>query len=1164
VTHFTYDRIVRTRLVFGFVLLFAAGQSCRSQPSDLPSERVEFFEKRIRPIFVDHCQACHGPDEAAGKLRLDSKAGWVRGGESGPTIVAGDPSASLLIRAVSHQDAKLKMPPPDAGRKLSEREIKDLVMWIRQGATDPRIGKVVLTPIDLASRDHWAFQPVKRPKVDSKQHPIDFLIDQKLKQNGFEATGPADLMTLIRRASYDLIGLPPTAEQLAMSRKQFPQLIKELLASPRYGERWGRHWLDVARYSDAKDGVLMYGDARIRPFAYTYRDYVIRAFNEDKPFDEFIREQLAADQMSLPADSPNQAAMGLLTLGRMFDNNRHDIIDDQIDVVTRAFLGLTVTCARCHDHKFDPVPTADYYSLYGVFASSAEPYERPRIQKVSQAGQAFEKEYGEKLKQVFSVRQAHYERTLETARDRTPDYLVKVATSEADISETAIFFLSLLPEQLRPQMTWRWRKLIARRAFSDDPIFGPWHDLMEDPVLRPEVWQKRKIDSRIIDHLVAANPKTPEEIARAYGQIIRSVWAEEADLKKQLAAVQAEMSTLEGGAISLSDIVAGGNGFGRGVRGNGIHPATGKQAKGGVGFIDIEHPDKLIPVPSNRFIDGVFVPRNEATVTSTGIKVAGITPTSGKTWDYFKFGPSSGFTTNSIDGTDFSVAPNGMLAMHANKGISFDVQAMRSAFEFQASRFQTLFGHGGAKDESQLDFEVFLDGKSVLKARDFRAQQEGLAVDIEIPEGVRFLTLMVTEGTQGISHDQAILGNPRIVPDSTQRQSESRQQRIAELRKREAGLRSAITNPTLREGDPLAALLYSRESPIWFPIHDIYFYLSRKDKDAFRGLVNQLDGIAVKHKSAASRAMVMVDSEVLYEPVIFQRGDPGQRGAPVPRRFLKALSKPDRKVFSNGSGRLDLANAIASPENPLTARVWVNRVWMHHFGEPLVADPSDFGLRTERPVQHELLDVLAATLIENGWRTKPLHELIMTSQAWQCGSRIPKTAQMARQLETDSTNQFLWHANRRRLDLEQMRDTLLAVSGRLDETMFGRPLLITDPKNDRRTIYSFVERQNIPDIVQTFDSASADTSTSRRVTTTVPQQALFAMNSTFVTAAAEALADHTQAGSIEERIQQLYRRVLGRPATSEDVDLSTSFVKSNSWQQLAQVLLMTNELMFVD
>jgi len=349
--------------------------------------KLELFEKQIRPLLVNHCYQCHGPDEAAGKLRLDTKAGWTRGGERGPVIAPGDPSASLLIRAVKHQDPKLRMPPPDAEKQLTASQIRNLETWIRQGAVDPRQGEIITTAIDKQATTHWAFQPVQKPQLTGQGHPVDLLINRQLEAQKFTTTGPADMRTLIRRATYDLHGLPPTAEQLATPRDQFPQLINTLLASPRYGERWGRHWLDVARYSDAKDGVLMYGDARIRPFAYTYRDYVIRAFNDDKPFDQFVREQLAADQLQLPKDSPDLAAMGLLTLGRMFDRNPPDIIDDRIDVVTRGFLGLTVSCARCHDHKFDPLPTADYYSLYGVFASSSEPYQRPRIEAVSAAGQ---------------------------------------------------------------------------------------------------------------------------------------------------------------------------------------------------------------------------------------------------------------------------------------------------------------------------------------------------------------------------------------------------------------------------------------------------------------------------------------------------------------------------------------------------------------------------------------------------------------------------------------------------------------------------------------------------------------------------------------------------------------------------------------------------------
>ncbi len=1124
---------------------------------------VEFFEQRIRPILVDHCYDCHGPSTAESKLRLDTKSGWQRGGERGPVIVPGDPAASLLLSAVSYRDPQLQMPPPDAGGKLTARQIDDLTTWIRQGAPDPRTGEPIVTEIDVQARTHWAFQPVQPPAVDPAAHPLDFLIERQLRQREFTPTEPADSRTLVRRATFDLHGLPPTAAQLATSREDFPQLVQELLASPRYGERWGRHWLDVARYSDAKDGVLMYGDARIRPFAYTYRDYVIRAFNDDKPFDQFILEQLAADQLSLDEAAPELAALGLLTLGRMFDRNPHDVIDDQIDVVTRAFLGLTVTCARCHDHKFDPVPTADYYSLYGVFASCLEPYDRPRIAEVSEAGQAFETEFAAKLQEVRSQQQAHYEATLRTARERIVDYLVQVATTEPDVAETTIFFLSLIPDQLRPQMTRRWRQLIARRAFPDDPIFGPWYDLLRDPQLRVDEWRRRGVDPRIIAALAEAQPQTPVEVARTYGEVLLGVWAQEKSLQDRIVALEGEMAALAGGPINLADLVAGGNGFGSGQRGHGIHPATGAATKGDTGFITIENFDQWIPAPEHPFVDGVFVPKsNSATISSTGLRIDDLPPTSGQTWDYFKYGPSNGAKANTIDGVDYAAEPNWMLGLHANKGITFDIQALREAYAFAGARFVAVFGHGGAQGESRLDFAVYVDGRRVLHQTDFPAQGPGLPVDLELPQSARFLTLVVTEGGQGISHDQAILGNPRIVPADTAAAGDERRQRIGALKTKQAELRTSLANLQL-EQDPLGALMVSRESPFWFPIQDVANYLSRQPGDAYRGLLGQLDAIAVKHRAAAARAMVVMDAEELCDPVIFQRGDPSQRGAPVPRQFLQVLA-PHRTPFSRGGGRLELAQAIAARDNPLTARVWVNRVWMHHFGEPLVENPGDFGLRTPRPVHHELLDYLADYFMRNGWRTKPLHELIMTSQAYQRASRLPASPHMARQLEADPANAFYWRANRRRLDLEQMRDTMLEISGRLDLEMFGRPPLITDADNCRRTVYAFVERQNIPTVVQTFDFANADTSTSRRVTTTVPQQALFALNSPFMLEAAGGLARRVESLETLERIQALYALVYGRAALPEEVELAREFVAAGSWEQFAQVLLMSNELMFID
>ncbi len=303
------------------------------------------------------------------------------------------------------------------------------------------------------------------------QTPVDRFILASLEKNGLTPSLPADKRTLIRRAYFDLLGMPPNPANIESfiadtSPDAFPNLIEKLLSSPHYGERWGRHWLDVARYADTKDGVLMYGDDRIRPFAYTYRDYVIRAFNEDLPFDRFIHEQLAANQIEPAVEPWRLAAMGFLTLGRQFDSNIHDVIDDQIDTVSRGFFGLTVSCARCHNHKYDPISSADYYSLYGVFARSVPPLVPPRIDSRPLNGEAkaFEQKYVAKQQEIERMLERQYELLSHAARRRVGDYLVHVATTKPDPMETAIYFLSLAPEDLRLPIVARWRNYLAKRT----------------------------------------------------------------------------------------------------------------------------------------------------------------------------------------------------------------------------------------------------------------------------------------------------------------------------------------------------------------------------------------------------------------------------------------------------------------------------------------------------------------------------------------------------------------------------------------------------------------------------------------------------------------------------------------------------------------------------
>ena len=359
------------------VLAVVAGVA---QPSDFEGAEIDFFERHVRPVLVESCYSCHSAEaeKSKGGLRVDTAEALLAGGDSGPSIVPGAPENSLLIKAILYTDDEPRMPPESKGGKLPIEAIRALTEWVAMGAPDPRIAEEESSVEDPMSeaRSHWAFQPVVRPELPEISNkawvraPIDRFVLAKLEGNGLRPAPPADKRTLLRRMTYGLTGLPPTWEETdAFLADESPdaseRVLERLLASPRYGERWGRHWLDVARYADTKGYVFQ--EERRYAYAYTYRDYVIRSFNEDKPFDQFIIEQVAADRLVKDEDRQALAAMGFLTLGRRFLNNQHDIIDDRIDVLTRGVLGLTVSCARCHDHKFDPIPIEDYYSLYGVF-----------------------------------------------------------------------------------------------------------------------------------------------------------------------------------------------------------------------------------------------------------------------------------------------------------------------------------------------------------------------------------------------------------------------------------------------------------------------------------------------------------------------------------------------------------------------------------------------------------------------------------------------------------------------------------------------------------------------------------------------------------------------------------------------------------------------------
>ncbi|MFO0879431.1 MAG: PSD1 and planctomycete cytochrome C domain-containing protein [Gemmataceae bacterium] len=909
-----------TLALLGILLPLQAAE--KPAPASPSPEAISFFEKHVRPVLADKCFACHGPKLQRGSLRMDSRQALLKGGDSGPALVVGNPSASLLIKMVKHE-GDVKMPPKIQDR-LDATTIGHLAEWIRTGAIWPsETGKKpVVSSLEQARAEHWAYRPVARPALPAVQQadwvrtPIDRFILAKLEAKKLAPSPRADRRTLLRRLSFDLTGLPPTlaeveAFQADASPDAYEKAVERLLASPAYGERWGRHWLDVSRYADTKGYVFQ--EERRYPFSYTYRDYVIDALNDDLPYDRFVIEQLAADRLDLGENKKALAAMGFLTLGRRFLNNIHDIIDDRIDVVSRGLMGLTVGCARCHDHKYDPIPSRDYYSLYGVFASSQEPGDLPLLQKAdpTKSGGPFEVELKRREEALNSYLAKEQADLAAKQRARVSDYLL-AAVPNGKAGE------------VDGRLAMRWRQYLARVAAQHHPVLTPLLTF-----------------------------------ARAS--------------EKDYAALAAKFAKNQEPGKSLNPLVA-------------------------------------------RLFAGA-PPKSLAEVTT---------------------------------------------------------------------RYGQLFAE----------------------------------VD----------------------------------------------RRWQETQKKDA----TATRLADADAEALRQVLYAPDAPAVVPLTDLPRLVDRAKRNQIQSLKRRVDQWKASRADAPARAMVLIDLPNPVQPRVLVRGNPGNPGVVVPRQFLEVVH-PQRKPFAQGSGRLELAQAIASPDNPLTARVMANRVWMHHFGASLVRTPGDFGMRGEPPTHPELLDWLASEFVASHWSLKTLHRRIVLSAAYQQASEANPTA-----AAIDPDNSLLWRMNRRRLEFEPLRDALLASAGKLDRQMHGPGVEITrTPYPGRRSVYAFIERQNLPGIFRSFDLASPDVSTPQRHTTTVPQQSLFLMNSPFVQELAKSLAERPevqQAQGPEAQVRQLYGLALGRPAEPDEVAMGAAYLSTSGAastgltpvEQLAQVLLLSNEFIFVD
>jgi len=922
----------------------------------------DFFETKIRPVLSERCMGCHGSIKQWASLRLDSREGILRGGESGPVISSSEPLASELLRRIDSEDHEIRMPPEDSGPALNAAEREAFRVWISSGAPWPK--QAMVAPGNRAAdpAKHWAFQPLVNPSVSEKEltgRTIDAWIDAGLRGESLPSNVAASRRDRLRRASYAIVGLPPTADQvhafeLDSSPDAWQHAVDRLLADKAYGERWGRVWLDVARYSDTK-GYVYGREERTFVFAPAYRDWVINAFNDDLPYDRFVLLQIAADQL-VDKGSPDLAAMGFLTLGRRFLAIPSDIIEDRIDTVFRGLMGLTVGCSRCHDHKFDPIPTEDYYSLYGVFQSGIDQRVSldPNLAYHSAEFLAGLEERRQKLKEVTAVHRTEANARIQS---RFKEYLL-AQTEMVKYPEGSFNQLST-KEDLIPALVHRWEWYLSLPEAIAAPGLRVWNELSRLPA---------------------------DDFATRAAEVLQRLRAEEGTC----------------------------------------------------------HPTVL---------------------------------------------------------AKFNTTPASIAETAERYGQLVDETAKRWKEESEAR-----IGAGEAAPRTSNDASL---------------------------ESLRVLLIDID--------------SPFYIPD-----------------------------------EPI-------DSTEWFWDNGTCVEIWKAQ--------GELDRWLLQATERPPEIGIVVDRPLKSDGRIFRRGDPNQKGRSVPRRFLSLLTDAERNPFVHGSGRLEMAQAIVSKTNPLTARVWVNRVWQQLFGHGLVKSASDFGLRCDAPSHPELLDDLAIRFMEHDWSTRWLIREILMSDAYQRSSEATHSPSVTvgddavrDANEADPANRLLWRASKHRLTWEQMRDSFLFFAGKLDSKLGGKSVdafALFPNGASRRSIYTTIDRQYLPLVFQMFDFANPDLHTPVRSETTVPQQGLFLLNHPVVAACSQSLAARldreypASTATDQGYVEVLYQHLLQRSPSPDELAIAVAFLSegagdlqdantANAEQRLkprellAQVILISNEAMFVD
>lgn len=991
------------RYIFLIIFLSIAG---------LNAETVS-FEKHIVPILREHCMECHGPNESKGGLLLHTRQSLLKGGKHGAVIQPGSAEKSELMKMITSGAPGESPEMPKKNTPLKQQEVAWIAEWINAGAQWPE--NFVVREKLVGEGRLWSVNPLQNvsppttPNTPSswEKNPIDRFIYSKLQRNHLKPSPPADRRKLFRRAKFDLLGLPATSAEIEAFIKDtdpraWEKLIDQMLDSPHYGERWARHWLDIAHFADTHG----FERDKLREHAWRYRDYVIRSLNNDKPYNQFLREQIAGDVMD-PDNVDSVIATGFLSAGpwdyvgqvetksdQLKREARALDLDDMVTQVMTATVAMTVNCARCHNHKLDPISQEDYYSLWAVFAG--------------------------------------------------------VKRGDRDISDAAT-----------------------------------------------KVYTGKK-----------------------------------AEIEKRLRQLSFDLASLQGKSVDLADIVGNGNGFGTGTKAHGLDPRNAALKTRSFGVLGKTKATKFAK-SKHEFVDGVFIPdagdgKKGVVISTTGLTLTDLPDTSGEAWDAIRHGPVASQDITTLNGIDYNKKDHSILGLHANAGITYDLAAIRKTIGQIDLSFESVVGYGGKNDKGRADIRIYLDGKIVFKQAGLGMKDGGFPVRIPLSTKTHFLTLVSTDGGNGIGFDQIFFGDPRLIPVQSHQLTDAEQNKIDRLGKEKLAVELELKNL----GTP----------------------------PKFYGIVSE--------KAPAVH--------VLY------RGNTETPGAQVTPGSLSSVSELDSRFdseeTSEGQRRLALANWLVNPKNPLTRRVIVNRIWHWHFGQGIVKTPSDFGLGGDSPSHPELLDWLAEEFLRKNWSIKKMHRLILTSQTYRQSSEFNAKASAV-----DSDNRLLWRVAPRRNDAESLRDSVLFVSGKINLTMGGpgfrdfnykeayAPIYTyvtpDSPELWRRSIYRFVVRGTPQPFMTTLDCPNPANLTPARSTTTTALQSLALFNNDFILRQTRYFADRVvrEAGaSYDAQATLAFQLAFGRKPSKDERQLSIQLIKTDSLFALCRSLFNANEFVYLD